>query len=257
MAGGSTTGIIYAVRHPERIKRLVLYAPYTRNRLVGSPTTEKIDEVKARLKVMELGWDNQTPAYSHFFTSLHLPDSSAEQFNSLNELLRVSTSPVNLTGLLNALFMADVHDLLPKIQCPTLVLHSRGNSIIPFDEGRKAASLIPGARFVPIESRNHLVLDNEPGWETLVQAINEFFSRPQEGLLLDELTPREREVLELVAQGLTNQEIARSLKISDKTVRNQVSQILNKMGVKSRAQAVARARDIGYGHRFFAELNRN
>jgi DNA-binding NarL/FixJ family response regulator len=62
-----------------------------------------------------------------------------------------------------------------------------------------------------------------------------------------ELTEREREILDLVARGLTNAEIARRLVISDKTVRNHVSNVFAKLHVAGRAEAVARARDAGLG----------
>jgi DNA-binding NarL/FixJ family response regulator len=109
--------------------------------------------------------------------------------------------------------------------------------------------LIPGARFVPLESRNHLIFEAEPAWKQVVEVIDEFLVSPngRTGLSFDELTPREREVLELVARGLTNIDASARLKITEKTVRNHVSIILSKLGVNSRAQAVAFARDAGFG----------
>jgi DNA-binding NarL/FixJ family response regulator len=141
---------------------------------------------------------------------------------------------------------------VPQIRCPALVLHAREDAIIPFDEGRLVASLIPGARFVPLESRNHILQEDEPAWQQLVSELDNFLppsDRPAETstLALDELTPRQREVLEIVAQGLDNYAIAARLRISEKTVRNHVSIIFSKLGVNSRAQAVARARDAGLG----------
>jgi DNA-binding NarL/FixJ family response regulator len=62
-----------------------------------------------------------------------------------------------------------------------------------------------------------------------------------------ELTEREREVLELIAQGLTNTAIAERLVLSPKTVRNHVSNIFNKLQVSDRAQAIIRARQAGLG----------
>jgi DNA-binding NarL/FixJ family response regulator len=127
--------------------------------------------------------------------------------------------------------------------------HSRQDGRTPFEQGRELVGLIPGARFVPLESRNHLIFETEPAWKQVVEAINEFLPVSPDrsaALLFDELTSREREILELVARGLTNTEISARLKISDKTVRNQVSIILSKLGVGSRAQAVAVARDAGF-----------
>ncbi len=142
---------------------------------------------------------------------------------------------------------------MPKVRCPTLVLHARGDSIIPFEQGRSVAGLISDARFVPLESRNHLLLDTEPAWQQLVEALDDFLppasARPAGlgGTPLDELTPREYEVLELVAQGLDNGTIGTRLGISGRTARNHVSAILDKLGVGTRAQAIVRAREGGFG----------
>ena len=113
------------------------------------------------------------------------------------------------------------------------------------------AALIPGARFVPVESRNRILLDTEPGWQRLVETFGDFLPRHSAGSLalpaLGDLTAREREILEVVAEGLDNYEIAARLDISEKTVRNHVSIIFSKLQAKSRAHAVALARDAGLG----------
>ena len=163
-AAGTAIGMTYAVRHPERVSHLVLYAGYVRNKLAGSPTPREVEEAQARLKVMELGWPNDTPAYGQFYTSLHMPDASAEQAQSFADLVRRTTSLANALALLQVFYRIDLQEIVPKVRCPTLVLHSRGDSIISFELGRSVAGLIPGARFVPLESRNHVLLDTEPAW---------------------------------------------------------------------------------------------
>jgi pimeloyl-ACP methyl ester carboxylesterase len=70
---------------------------------------------------------------------------------------------------LRTLWESDVHDLLPLIRCPTLVLQSRQDAIQPFEEDRAIASAIPGARFLSLESRNHILLENEPAWQRFVE----------------------------------------------------------------------------------------
>ena len=182
-----------------------------------------------------------------------MPDASAEQSQAFADLVRRTTSPTNAVALLQAVFRIDVREIVPKVRCPTLVLHSRGDSIIPFEQGRSVAGLIPGARFVPLESRNHILLDTEPAWQQFVEALDDFLpappAKPAPGsqFPLDELTPRECEVLELVAQGLDNGTIGARLGISERTARNHVSTILSKLGVNSRAQAIVRAREAGFG----------
>jgi DNA-binding CsgD family transcriptional regulator len=111
------------------------------------------------------------------------------------------------------------------------------------------ASLIPQARFLTIESRNHLLLSTDPEWARYTQALASFLretSPRSETKSLADLSAREREVAELIAQGQGNGRIASLLGISEKTVRNHVSTILSKLGANSRAQVVAIARDAGF-----------
>jgi pimeloyl-ACP methyl ester carboxylesterase/DNA-binding CsgD family transcriptional regulator len=248
---GGSIAIMHAARHPEQVSHLVLHGTFARSKLADNATQEQEEEARARLKVYELGWPNDTPGYGQFFTSLHIPDATPSQFRSYNDLLRLATTPANAVNLIKAFLRSDAREYAPDIRCPTLVLHARGDSIIPFEQGRMVATLIPGASFVPIESRNHILLDTEPAWPQFVEALDDFLPAPSVGQIaaLDELSAREREVLELVAQGSNNSKIAQRLKISEKTVRNHVSLIFGKLGVNSRAEAVARARDAGFGRR--------
>lgn len=250
--GGSGIAMSYAVGHPERVTRLVLQESHTRGRLARNPTPERMQEAQARLKVIELGWPNNTPAYGQFFTALHIPDANTKQLRAYNDLLRQTTSPQNAVKLLKAFWEIDLAEVVPQVRCPTLVIHSRGDSVIPFDEGRKVAALIPDARFAPIDSRNHLLLEDEAAWPQFSKMLDEFLLPPLGASvvsMLGELTPREREVLELLAHGMANGAISSRLEIREKTTRNHVSIIFGKLGVSTRAQAVALARDAGFGRR--------
>jgi len=253
MAGaGAGVAMSFAVRHPDQVARLVLQEAHTRGRLAGGPSPDRVSEAQARLKVIELGWPNDNPAYGQFFTTLHVPDASPTDVLAYNDLLRQVTSPINGVHLLKSFWEADVSEIVPRVSCPTLVFHSAYDAVIPFAEGRKVAALIPNARFVPLESRNHLLLATEPAWSRFTAALDEFlvrFSDKCDASILDQLTPREREVFELLARGLDNSAIAARLKISEKTARNHVSIIFSKLDVTSRAQAVALARDAGLGQR--------
>jgi DNA-binding NarL/FixJ family response regulator len=108
--------------------------------------------------------------------------------------------------------------------------------MVPFEAGRQVAMTIPNARFVPLESKNHILLPHERAWSVF---------RKEE---LSDLTERERELLDNIARGLTNAEIAERLEISEKTVRNHISSIFSKLGVAHRAQAIVMARKAGLGH---------
>jgi pimeloyl-ACP methyl ester carboxylesterase/DNA-binding CsgD family transcriptional regulator len=253
MAQGARIGMAYAAAHPERIGRLVLYQPSTGGRGAPGRDPDQAEAERTRFKAMELGWQDYEPAYVRFFTSMYIPGASSEQVRAYNDLLRLTTSPATAMAMQRSFHLTDVRDAVPKVCCPTLVLHSRDNAIVPFDEGRTVAALIPGARFVPLESANHVLLDTEPAWAHLVEAIEDFLpgraeTAPVEAAL-DALSARENEVLELVAQGLDNGTIGRQLGISERTARNHVSTILSKLGVNSRAKAIVRAREAGFGHK--------
>jgi DNA-binding NarL/FixJ family response regulator len=128
---------------------------------------------------------------------------------------------------------------------PSLILHCRGDLRVPFEEGCKLAAAIPGARFMPLESRNHVLLPNEPAWDVLHREIAAFLEqdapKTSPSLKRAALTPAEASVMDLVAKGLTNRAIAQQLGKSEKTVRNQLSTIFDKLGVESRAQAIVLA----------------
>jgi pimeloyl-ACP methyl ester carboxylesterase/DNA-binding CsgD family transcriptional regulator len=258
-AGGGLVSIAYAARHPERVNRLVLYGTQTRGALVRNDA-RRLEEGRAFLDVMKVGWHSDTPAYGKFFTMLHMPDATAEQFRSYGDLLRLTTSPENAVALVQAYYEADALDDTPRVRCPTLVLHAREDAIIPFEEGRLVASLIPGARFVPLESRNHILQENESAWQQMASEVQGFLSVSsidRGSLSLAQLTPRERDVLELIAQGRDNYRIAEQLGISEKTVRNYASVVFDKIGAHSRAQAVALARDAGLGRGLMSIVSGN
>jgi DNA-binding NarL/FixJ family response regulator len=124
------------------------------------------------------------------------------------------------------------------------------------EEGRLLATMIPGARFVQLESRNHVLLEQEPAWSRFLAEVRTFLGAggeapdqpPASQTVFPELTSRERVVLDLIAQGLDNGQIAERLVVSQKTVRNHISHIFQKLMVKNRAQAIVLARQAGMGH---------
>jgi DNA-binding NarL/FixJ family response regulator len=131
-----------------------------------------------------------------------------------------------------------------------LVLHSCGDDVISINEGHILAAGIPNAQFVELESKNHILLETEPAWERFCNEVLEFTavkdSAASEHPAFGTLTPREREVLALITEGLGNAQIAQRLSISEKTVRNHISNIFDKLGVWSRAQAMVFANEHGF-----------
>lgn len=246
---GAATCIAYAVKHPERVSKLLLYGAYARGTYQrGDPDKERL--YRALIDMTRLGWGKDNPVFRQVFTSRFIPGASDEQIGWFNDLCRKTTSPEIAARLLETRATINVVELLGQVQAPTLVLHSREDDVIPIAEGHILAAGIPGAQFVELDSKNHILLETEPAWERFCDEVLDFMQ--MKGAIRGEdpafasLSPREREVLALITEGLGNAEIAARLSISEKTVRNHVSNLFDKLGVWTRAQAMVFAHDHGF-----------
>jgi DNA-binding winged helix-turn-helix (wHTH) protein/pimeloyl-ACP methyl ester carboxylesterase len=167
---GAPVAIAYAVRHPERVSRLILcggFAKGWRNR----GNAGEVARAEASVTLIREGWGHDNPAARQMFTSLIVPDATQEEMQWFNELERISASAETAVRLLHVLGDIDVMELLPRVEAPTLVLHSRGDARVPFEHGLMLARRIPQARFVALESKNHLILSHEPAWRRFIDEI--------------------------------------------------------------------------------------
>jgi len=172
---GASVAVAYAVRHPERVRRLIIYGGYAAGwRTRASPA--EIARRQAMLDLTREGWGLDNPAFRQMFTSLFLPHSSPDQQKWFNELQRMTTSPENAELLQRVLSRIDVRSLLGEVTTPTLIAHSTTDAVIPFEAGRGMAARIPGARFIAIDSPNHLLMAEEPGWLKFLAAAKEFLA---------------------------------------------------------------------------------
>lgn len=251
---GASVSVAYAVKHPEKVSHLLLYGGYARGRFNRNLTEEELLQAETMINAIRIGWGQENPAFRQLFTTMQIPEGTEAQKEWLNELARISATPENAATMERAFYQIDAVDLARQVTVPTLVLHSRADAGVPFEEGRLLAALIPGARFVPLDSPNHILLESEPAWTRFLAEVHAFLGtgqedRPAAGAprLFPELTPRELEVLELVAQGVSNEAIATALVLTPKTVRNHISSIYSKLAVNSRAQAIVLAREAGLG----------
>ena len=161
-------------RHPEKVSHLILHGTFVRGRSFRGATTAQVEGRELEIQLVRQGWGRENPALRQVFSMLFYPGASTEQFQWFNELMRVSSNPDNAERIMRLLDEIDVQDLAPKVQAPTLVLHCKDDARIPFAEGRLVASLIPAARFVPLDSKNHIPLEGEPAWKQFLQTVYEF-----------------------------------------------------------------------------------
>jgi len=244
MSQGGAVAIAYALRHPDKVSQLVLVGAYGRGAMQRTEDASARLEAETLVNLIRLGWGRDNAAFRQVFTNQFIPGGTPAQHQWWNELERLTAGSENAARTLQAFHQVDVTALASQLQVPTLVLHARGDARVPFEEGRRLAALIPGARFVPMNSDNHVLLETEPAWEPFLRELRDFLGPLPAGAGHDAaLTPAERDVLQLVARGLDNPAIAQQLKKSEKTVRNQVSSIFDKLGVRSRAEAIVRVRD--------------
>lgn len=171
---GASIAVEYAVRHPEKVSCLILYGGYIRGRMHRDLTPAQREEMEVMIRLIKVGWGQEHAAFRQVFSSLFLPDGTPEQIHAFNELQRVSSSPEIAARIVSGFQWIDVREQAGRITQPTLVLHARGDLRIPFEEGRLAAATIPGARLVPLESRNHILLEDEPAWRRFLEEVHAF-----------------------------------------------------------------------------------
>ena len=259
---GGAIATEYVLRHPEKITQLVLYGAYGR----GWKHREAVVQSQALHDLVRVGWGQDNPAYRRLFANLFVPEANEEQVQWFADLTRITSAPQIAARLLECLGDVNLVERLSEVHVPTLVIHARGDLRIPHAEGRVLAAGIPGARFVTLESRNHILLEHEPAWARFCDAFGEFVEHAPVGTTggrsadaqraaaskatarLGELTERERSILAHLARGLSNAEIAEKVFISEKTVRNHLTNIFDKLDVDSRAKAIVLAHESGLGH---------
>ena len=242
---GAAAAIAFAVRHPEQVARLILYGGYAQGHARRDDGSAR--RYRAMIELVRDGWASDNATFRQVFTSRFIPEATEQQVRWFNELCRKTVSPANAVRLMEARAELDVAALLPRVSTPTLVVHARGDEVVPVSAGHFLAAGIPDAQFIELDSRNHILLAEEPAWKRFCEVVLDFTgqteapaepSGPFAGL-----SEREREVLAHLSRGLANAEIAAHLGISEKTVRNHLTHLFDKLGVWSRAQAIVFARD--------------
>jgi len=178
LSQGVPVAIQFAVQNPERVSCLILYGGYAEGRAIrdGGQSSEAAE---AMMTMMREGWGKPQSAFMGAFTSLFCPDASSEQLADLVKLQLASASPENAGQIRMAIDRFSILDQLQNVQVPTLVIHSRNDSVHPLSEGQKLASNIPNADFIVLESNNHILLPDEPAWPEFIRETLEIIKRDE------------------------------------------------------------------------------
>ena len=250
MSGGSAVALAYAAAHPDRVTRLVLYGT-----VCGVPpafSAEGMAEEETYRSMIRVGWAKEDPVFRRVFTKRFIPDATEEQLAWFDDLQRMSTSPGNAVASRIARQHVELNDEIPAIRAPTIVLQATGDLSTTFDNAVLVSSLIPGARLVPLQSRNHILLADEPAWRVFMTEVSAFLEPdrlaygdgPHPGASVETLSPRELDVLRLAADGRSNDEIARELALSVRTVERHLSNAYGKLGVSGKTARAAAVADL-------------
>jgi pimeloyl-ACP methyl ester carboxylesterase/DNA-binding CsgD family transcriptional regulator len=244
MSGGSAVAMAYSIAHPERVSRLILYGTVCGEPVIFTP--EELAEEETYRSMIRVGWAKDDPEFRRVFTRKFIPDATEEQMRWFDDLQRMSTSPANAVTSRIARLEVDIEADLPRITAPTIVLQAIGDRSTTFDNAVSVSSRIPGARLIPLQSRNHILLADEPAWKVFIDEVSSFleperraYSEVAPDQPAEALSPREVDVLRLAAEGRTNEEIAAALTLSARTVERHLSNTYAKLGLSGRAARAA------------------
>lgn len=169
---GGAVSIAYTVRNPQRVSHLILLGAYARG--VVHRSNQGHELLETRRAIIRQGWGSDDPSYRQLFSMQFIPEGTLEQLQWFSELERVSATPEIAEKIIVAMANIDVSGLLPGVKVPTLILNCRGDRRVPIDTARELAALMPSARFVTLESNNHLILAHEPATEVFFNEVAEF-----------------------------------------------------------------------------------
>ena len=174
LSQGGAVAIAYAVRHPERVTRLVLVGAYARGRLARAKTAEERDDAALDMQIGRVAWRRDDPAFRQVFAAQFFPGEGRPTWDAFNALQRATTSTENVVRFLDTFANIDVADLASHVRCPTLVLHARDDRRVPTAQARELARLIPDSSLRLLDSGNHILTAQEPAWPALLEELDRF-----------------------------------------------------------------------------------
>jgi pimeloyl-ACP methyl ester carboxylesterase/DNA-binding CsgD family transcriptional regulator len=223
-----------AVRRPDAVEKIVYFGGYASRSDIPDATRDSL------IEFTRLNWK----LAAQMFAGLFDPHASGDEIAEHTRMQRAAASAEAASIFLELDLGADLRPLLPNVPVPALVLHRRGDRTVPIGRGRELASLLPHARFVPLNGDSHLPWRDDQ--RELFRALAGFLhSDSAEADATSPLSSRETEILRLVATGMSNREIAKTLVLSEHTVHRHIANILRKLAQSTRAAAATQALRAG------------
>ena len=173
---GCPLSIAYAVKYPEKVSHLILFGGYAKGRAKRGDTTYEANSTMEQTMILS-GWENENPAFRQFFTSSMIPDASKEQMDTFNNICKIATSAKNAAKISLVNDNIDVSDLLSKVNIPTIIFHCTEDARVPISEGKFLAANIKNSKFVPLRSKNHLILETDKEWIVFQSELNDFLKK--------------------------------------------------------------------------------
>jgi pimeloyl-ACP methyl ester carboxylesterase/DNA-binding CsgD family transcriptional regulator len=240
MSNGSGVAMAYAARHPERVTRLILNGTVCGERPTFDDDTWA-EELTYR-SLISVGWAREDPVFRRVFTSNYIPDATEEQMRWFDDLQRMCGPAENVLASRIQRHSEDISAELPRISAPTLILQAVNDRSTTFENAGMVAALIPDSRVVALESRNHILLADEPAWTRFIREVEGFLEpdrrlvpEPEAESRASTLSARELDVLRAAARGLENGAIAAELGLSARTIERHLSNAYGKLGLSGRA----------------------
>lgn len=171
---GGAVAVAYAAKHPERVTHLILHGAYTRGWRTWRSDGRVNETGEALIPLLRTSWGRETMGLRQAFSAMLIPDSRPEDLEWLTKLQRVSASRDMAARFMDTFGNVTVEAVMPQVKTPSLVFHSQHEEMVPFSEGRRTAALLSNARLVPLESRNHVLLEREPAWQVFRQEMWRF-----------------------------------------------------------------------------------
>lgn len=223
---GGPVAVSYAYREPRRVSHLVLYG-------VSSSGVDSQPTWAALRELMLADWPFAVRGLAAVLAGGGEPGDVA----AFERLLHEAATPEMTVALQDAAFARDVTGALDGLRVPTLVLHRQGDAMVAADHASSLAGRIPGARLELLEDEPHVhYLGKVADLAARITAFTSGAGRTPSA----QLSAREAEVLDLVAAGCTNAEVAARLVLSVRTVERHLLNAYTKLGVRGRAAATAR-----------------